>query len=59
MKILGISGSPRTKDNTEILVKEALKASSEMGAEQEFITLAGKRINPCTGCGTCRTERLE
>lgn len=34
MKILGISGSPRAKGNTDILVQEALKAASEMGAEK-------------------------
>jgi multimeric flavodoxin WrbA len=32
-----MSGSPRIKGNTEILVQEALKAAFEMGAEQEFI----------------------
>jgi len=56
MKIVGISGSPRTKGNTDILVQEALKAASEMDAKTEFIALAGKKIKPCTGCGTCRTE---
>ena len=56
MRILGISGSPRAKGNTEILVHEALKAASEMGAKTDFITLSGRKIKPCTGCGTCRTE---
>ncbi len=56
MKILGISGSPRAKGNTDILVQEALRAASEVGAKTEFIALAGKKIKPCTGCGTCHTE---
>ena len=56
MRILGISGSPRAKGNTEILVNEALSVASEMGAKTEFIALSGKKIKPCTGCGTCRTE---
>jgi multimeric flavodoxin WrbA len=56
MRILGISGSPRAKGNTEILVQEALKAASEMGAEQEFIAISGKKIKTCNGCRTCRTE---
>lgn len=56
MKIVGISGSPRAKGNTEILVQEALKAASVMGAKAEFIALSGKKIKPCTGCGTCRTD---
>lgn len=57
MKIAGISGSPRANGNTEILVHEALKAASEMGAKKEFISLSGKKIKPCTGCGTCRTDK--
>lgn len=40
MRIPGISGSPRAMGNTEILVQEALKAASEMGAEKEFIALS-------------------
>lgn len=55
MKILGISGSPRAKGNTDILVQEALGAASGMGAKTEFIALSGKKIKPCTGCGTCYT----
>ncbi len=57
MKILGISGSPRAKGNTDILVQEALKAASEMGADQRFIAISGKKIKPCNGCGTCHTEK--
>ncbi len=57
MKIIGISGSPRTKGNTDLLVQEALKAASGAGADTEFISLAGKKINPCNACGTCRTEK--
>lgn len=57
MKIIGISGSPRKNGNTEILVQEALKAASEKGAKTEFISLAGKNIKPCNGCGTCYTEK--
>ncbi|MDO9097889.1 MAG: flavodoxin family protein [Candidatus Methanoperedens sp.] len=55
MKILGISGSPRAKGNTDILVQEALRAASGMGAKTEFIALSGKKIKPCIGCGTCYT----
>lgn len=56
MKIVGISGSPRANGNTDILVQEALKAASEMSVKTEFIPLSGKKIKPCNGCGTCRTE---
>jgi multimeric flavodoxin WrbA len=56
VKIIGLSGSPRKDGNTEILVKEALKAAKKEGAETEFITLAGKEIQPCQACYSCRVE---
>jgi multimeric flavodoxin WrbA len=55
-KIVGLSGSPRKEGNTEILVKEALKAAKKQGAETEFISLAGKKIEPCQACYTCRSK---
>ncbi|TAN35200.1 MAG: flavodoxin family protein [Candidatus Methanoperedens sp.] len=57
MKLVGISGSPRAKGNTDLLVQEALKAASGAGVDTEFISLAGKKIKPCNGCGTCHTEK--
>ena len=54
MKILGIVCSPRKDGNTEILVREALEAASEAGAETELILVADKDIAPCDGCGACR-----
>ncbi|MDD5465158.1 MAG: flavodoxin family protein [Candidatus Omnitrophica bacterium] len=56
VKIVGLSGSPRKDGNTEILVKEALKAAKSRGAETEFVSLAGKEIQPCQACYTCRLE---
>jgi multimeric flavodoxin WrbA len=51
--VLGISTSPR-HGNTEFLVKAALKGSlSVPGTETEFLSLVGKKINPCLGCGYC------
>jgi len=53
VKILGVSGSPR-HGNTDILVKEALEGAKEIpNVETEFISLAGKRIDPCTSCYKC------
>ncbi|MCL4458439.1 MAG: flavodoxin family protein [Chloroflexi bacterium] len=50
VKILGICGSPRRGGNTEILVKEALKAAEEIpGVESEFLALAEMKIE-----GGCR-----
>jgi len=53
MKILGISASPRIGGNTDIVVKQILESASEEGAEVEFISLAGKTINPCVACDSC------
>lgn len=53
MRILGIVCSPRQGGNTEILVKEALEAARNAGAETELILVADKRITPCDGCGVC------
>ena len=53
MKILGIVGSSRREGNTEILVREALDAALEAGAETEIFLVAGKNIGPCDGCRTC------
>jgi multimeric flavodoxin WrbA len=52
MKILGLACG-RKMDHTEILVKEALMAAEEMGAEVGFIRLADLNIGPCQGCASC------
>lgn len=53
VKVIGIVGSPQRGGNTEFLVKEALKAAAEEGAETELIMLLDKEIRPCDGCETC------
>jgi len=53
MRVVGIVCSPRKGGNTEILVKEALQAAQEAGAETTLISLAGKEITPCDACGAC------
>ena len=54
MKILGIVGSERKGGNTEILVKEALASAERAGAQTEIVSVAGRNIAPCDGCGSCR-----
>ena len=54
MKVLGIVGSVRRGGNTEILVKEALAAAQEEGAQTELVSVAGKDLAGCDGCGSCR-----
>ena len=54
MKILGISGSPRKRGNTEILLRQALEAATEAGASVELLRAADYRIKPCDGCWGCQ-----
>jgi len=53
MKILGIVASCRRLGNSEILVKEALMAAEEQGAEVAIVRWTDYRILPCEGDATC------
>ncbi|MBD3207185.1 flavodoxin family protein [Candidatus Bathyarchaeota archaeon] len=53
VKVIGVSGSPRPEGNTEILVRNALKAAETEGAQTEIILLSEKKVLPCTACGAC------
>ena len=57
VKVLGVSGSPREGKNTDALLRAALEAAEQAGAEIEVLSLAGLKILPCTGCNTCVKER--
>jgi len=53
MRVLGIVCSPRKEGNTEILVKEALKAAAEKGADTELLLVSDMNITPCSACDAC------
>ena len=53
--ILGISAG-KVGGNTEILVKAALEECKAAGLEIEFITLWGKKLNPCVDCNKCKSQ---
>ena len=53
MKVLGISGSPRSGGNTTIAVQTALDVLAEKGFQTELLSLAGRQVKPCKGCGGC------
>jgi len=55
MKTLGISGSPRRGNTTDLLVQEVLAA---VGGQTEFISLAGKKIAPCRACLACTQDNV-
>jgi len=56
MKVLGISGSPRTDGNTDIAIRTALTVLAESGIETEFLSLADRPVKPCRGCGLCAKQ---
>jgi multimeric flavodoxin WrbA len=53
MRVLGISGSPRSGGNTDLLIHSALATLAAEGIESDFLSLADRRIQPCLACGGC------
>ncbi len=52
-KVLVLSSSPRRGGNSDLLCDQFMKGSTEVGHLAEKIFLKDKKINYCTGCGTC------
>jgi multimeric flavodoxin WrbA len=52
-KVLVLSSSPRRGGNSDLLCDQFIKGSTEAGHQAEKIFLKDKKINYCTGCGTC------
>ena len=59
MKALFISGSPRKNGNTEQLLGVCAHELEQAGMTTEVLSLAGKNIRGCTGCGWCREHQSE
>ena len=57
LKVIGISGSPRKKGNTDFLIELALDAIRKEGIDTEKITLADKTISPCNACMVCKKDK--
>ena len=53
MRILGLVASYRKMGNSEVLVRVALRAAEEEGAETELLRLTDLDIRPCKGCMAC------
>ncbi|VVS93908.1 flavodoxin family protein [Desulfoluna spongiiphila] len=54
MVVVGITGSPRRKGNTEMLVSGVLTGVTETGGEVIPFSVADGDIGGCTGCMRCR-----
>jgi multimeric flavodoxin WrbA len=57
MHAVAISGSPRKKSNTEILLRRCLAGLAKSGITGELITLRDKTIKGCRACETCRRNK--
>lgn len=53
VRVLGISGSPRRKGNTEKLLDAFLKGAGAAGGEVEKVILKKLDFRSCQGCNTC------
>src|SRR4030042_3209939 len=52
-KVLVLSASPRRGGNSDLLCDQFILGAQTSGHEAEKIFLKDKKINYCTGCGTC------
>lgn len=57
MKILILSGSPRKRGNTDLLVEAFVKGAT-MKHDVEVVSVHDFKVNPCRGCNACfRNEK--
>ena len=54
MNVMGISGTPRKKGNSEILLRYALKPFENNGWNVKIFLLSELEIKPCNACDSCR-----
>jgi multimeric flavodoxin WrbA len=57
MKVLGISGSPRSRGNTARILAEVLRGVSDAGGEASAVSLSEYTIEGCVGCERCRRDQ--
>ncbi len=56
MNVLGISGSPRARSNSHLLLERALAPFSEAGWEVQMLRLRDLTVHPCFACDHCRAH---
>jgi len=56
VNVLGISGSPRARSNSHLLLERALGPFSEAGWEVQLLRLRDLTVHPCLACDHCRTH---
>jgi len=53
LKVLGISTSPRSMGNSDVLLRHALAGAESAGAKTEYLRLADYKVGPCIECNSC------
>lgn len=56
MRVLGLSFG-RKNGNCDIVVKQALLAAKDAGADVHFVNTVNLKLDRCTGCGACDKRR--
>lgn len=51
--VIGVAGSPRRNGNSTTLMRAALNAASDSGAQTREMHLNDLALKGCQGCGTC------
>lgn len=56
MKTIILNGSPRKKWNTDLMLREAEKGATSVGAETEYINLFDLNYTGCRSCMACKRK---
>ena len=54
MKVVGINGSPRKRNNSGTMLEYAINGAKASGAETEMINLVDLRYSGCSSCFACK-----
>jgi len=58
MQIIGISGSPRRRGNSDLILEAILDGARAGGAVSEAVFLSELDFSSCVGCERCRIDRI-
>lgn len=56
MKIIAVSGSPRSNGNTNEIMDKIIESATSNGAEVKFYNISKMNVKGCSGCMGCREE---
>jgi multimeric flavodoxin WrbA len=57
-KVILLSGSPKRKGNSILLLEKCEEILKKDGIESEIVSLAGKKIESCNACGRCKELKV-